>query len=150
MEKEKIITHLPYQEPFLFVEEILSIDEQSVEGCYTFKKDAYFYRGHFKDHPVTPGVILTETMAQIGLVCLGIYLGASTHSDGASQIALTAQQVDFFIPVYPGERVVVKAEKIYYRFQKLKCKVRMYNASNALVCAGEIAGMISTTKHKLP
>ena len=44
------------------------------EGFYTFKEDEYFYQGHFKDNPITPGVILTEVMAQIGVVCLGIYL----------------------------------------------------------------------------
>ena len=74
MTAEQIISKLPYQHPFLFVDELTDISENGITGSYTFKKDDYFYQGHFKDNPITPGVILTETMAQIGVVCLGIYL----------------------------------------------------------------------------
>ena len=74
MKTETIIKLLPYQPPFLFVEELTYISENGVKGYHTFKNDDYFYQGHFKDNPITPGVILTEVMAQIGLVCLGIYL----------------------------------------------------------------------------
>ena len=56
------------------MEELTSITERGVEGFYTFKEEEFFYIGHFKDNPITPGVILTEVMAQIGVVCLGIYL----------------------------------------------------------------------------
>ncbi|RZM23479.1 MAG: beta-hydroxyacyl-ACP dehydratase, partial [Pedobacter sp.] len=66
MNKEEILSHLPYTEPFLFVDELLDIDENGATGTFTFREDLDFYKGHFKDHPVTPGVILTETMAQIG------------------------------------------------------------------------------------
>ena len=72
MTEQEIIALLPYQEPFLFVDELTTISSEGVTGNYTFKKDAYFYKGHFKNNPITPGVILTECMAQIGLVCLGI------------------------------------------------------------------------------
>ena len=74
MNKSEIINKLPYQKPFLFVDGIDTISEDGVTGHYKFKKDETFYKGHFKDNPITPGVILTECMAQIGLVCLGIYL----------------------------------------------------------------------------
>ena len=74
MNPEEIIRNLPYQKPFLFVDELLEISENGVTGTYTFLTDAFFYEGHFKENPITPGVILTETMAQIGVVCLGIYL----------------------------------------------------------------------------
>jgi 3-hydroxyacyl-[acyl-carrier-protein] dehydratase len=74
MTNQEIISKLPYSKPFLFVDELLQINENGVEGTYTFDGNLDFYKGHFKDYPVTPGVILTETMAQIGLVCLGIFL----------------------------------------------------------------------------
>ena len=74
MTSKEIIKLLPYQYPFLFVDELTMISDQSITGHYTFKNNEYFYIGHFKDNPVTPGVILTECMAQIGVVCLGIYL----------------------------------------------------------------------------
>jgi len=141
MEKEEIIAKLPYSKPFLFVDELLHIDENGVEGCFTFDENLDFYKGHFIDNPITPGVILTEVMAQIGLVCLGIYLLNDTFNKNTS-IALTSTEIDFLKPVFPNEKVTVISEKIYFRFGKLKCKVKMKNEINEVVCSGTIAGMI--------
>lgn len=58
------------------------------------------------------------------------------------QIALTSNEVDFFLPVLPNEKVTVISEKEYFRFNKLKCKVKMLNANDELVCRGTISGMI--------
>jgi len=69
-----ILSKLPYSKPFLFVDKILEVDGNSITGEFTFSPDLDFYKGHFEGNPVTPGVILTECMAQIGVVCLGIYL----------------------------------------------------------------------------
>jgi 3-hydroxyacyl-[acyl-carrier-protein] dehydratase len=140
---EEIIEKLPYQQPFLFVDEILAVNENGISGSYTYHASHDFYRGHFKDRPVTPGVILTETMAQIGLVSFGIYLlSKSLNSIDEIKIALTSTEVDFFKPVFPAERVLVKSEKEYFRFNKLKCKVEMFNENGDLVCRGRIAGMM--------
>ncbi|MFE3867757.1 3-hydroxyacyl-ACP dehydratase FabZ family protein [Flavobacterium sp. LS2P90] len=141
MRKEEIISQLPYSKPFLFVDEIIHIDENGVEGNYTFDENLDFYKGHFKDFPVTPGVILTEVMAQIGLVCLGIFLLNNTFSKSTS-IALTSNDIEFLKPVFPNEKVIVISEKIYFRFGKLKCKVIMKNEKGEVVCTGVIAGMI--------
>ena len=123
MTPEEIISLLPYSSPFLFVDSIENMDENSITGTYTFKKDEPFYQGHFKNYPVTPAVILTETMAQIGVVCLGIYLLKDIISPNKfPQIAMTSTQVDFLLPVYTGEKVTVISEKVYFRFGKLKCK----------------------------
>jgi len=143
LKTQDIIDLLPYQAPFLFVEELTLVSKNGTEGYYTFKEDEYFYRGHFKDSPITPGVILTEVMAQIGVVCLGILLLKEQVSKTEKpQIALTSNQVDFFLPVQPKERVRVVSEKIYFRFNKLKCKVHLFNDKNELVCRGTISGMI--------
>ena len=143
MKKETIIQLLPYQAPFLFVDELTFISENRSEGYYTFKNDEYFYQGHFKEKPITPGVILTEVMAQIGVVCLGIYLLKNDFSETKNpQIALTSNEVSFFLPVKPKERVKVVSEKIYFRFNKLKCNVQLFNKKNELVCKGIISGML--------
>jgi 3-hydroxyacyl-[acyl-carrier-protein] dehydratase len=139
MTKQEIIYKLPYSKPFLFVDEILFIDENSVEGSFIFKENLDFYKGHFKNTPITPGVILTETMAQIGLVCLGIYLNEGKE---IKNIGFTSLEVEFLKPVYPNEKVTVISEKVYYRFGKLKCKVKMLNEKNEEVCSGTLAGMI--------
>ena len=145
MTSKEIISLLPYQEPFLFVDELTKISEEGIRGSYTYQKDAFFYHGHFKNNPITPGVILTETMAQIGVVCLGIYLIKDILSvEKNTQIALTSNHIDFFLPVNVGEKVTVISEKEYFRFHKLKCKVQLLNAENKLVCRGTISGMIKT------
>jgi 3-hydroxyacyl-[acyl-carrier-protein] dehydratase len=138
---QEIIAKLPYSEPFLFVDELVSIDENGVEGTFKFEENLAFYKGHFKEKPVTPGVILTEVMAQIGLVCLGIYLLDNEFNKNNS-IALTSTNMDFLKSVYPSEKVTVISEKIYFRFGKLKCKVIMKNDKQEIVCRGEIAGII--------
>lgn len=119
------------------------MDENGATGTYTFPEDSFFYRGHFKDNPVTPGVILTECMAQIGVVCLGIYLLDSEKPAQKKdiKIALSSTEMDFYLPVLPGEQVKVVSEKEYFRFNKLKCRVFMYNSEGELVCRGKIAGM---------
>ena len=149
-----IVQQLPYDPPFLFVDEITHISEEGCEGFYTFREDEFFYRGHFKDHPVTPGVILTECMAQIGLVCLVIYLEERLKSEVESsmpeaksqekkQFVFSESHVLFEKTVYPGETVKVVSCKKYWRLGKLKCRVEMFNESGERVCRGELAGMMS-------
>jgi 3-hydroxyacyl-[acyl-carrier-protein] dehydratase len=141
MTNQEIISKLPYSKPFLFVDELISIDENGAEGTFKFDENLEFYKGHFKEKPITPGVILTEVMAQIGLVCLGIYLLNNEFSKNTS-IALTSTNIDFLKPVFPNEKVTVISEKMYFRFGKLKCKVTMKNEKEEVVCRGEIAGII--------
>ncbi|GAA4278721.1 3-hydroxyacyl-ACP dehydratase FabZ family protein [Aquimarina mytili] len=141
MIRPDIIEELPYSKPFLFVDEILEIDDDHIKGAYTFKNDEYFYEGHFRDHPVTPGVILTECMAQIGMACFGIHLLKDKWNRETIGVAMSSNEMSFYKPVFPGERVIVVSEKVYFRFSKLKCNVSMYNTKNELVAKGVVAGV---------
>lgn len=141
MKQKDIIDQLPYRPPFLFVDTLEEVDENGAQGLFTFREDLPFYAGHFKDHPITPGVLLTECCAQIGLVCLGIYLSRSQGLISAA-FALSSSEMQFFIPVLPGQTVRVKSQLHYFRFNKLKCTVRMTNTENAVVCKGILAGML--------
>ena len=144
MTTEQIIALLPYQQPFLFVDTLDDVSENEAIGSYTFKEDEYFYKGHFKNNPITPGVILTEVMAQIGVVCLGIYLiREKIVKSELPKIALVSYEINFFLPVYPKEKVTVVSEKVYFRFNKLKCNVKLLNDKKELVCRGLISGMIN-------
>jgi|TARA_R110000744_G_scaffold25974_9_gene64094 3-hydroxyacyl-[acyl-carrier-protein] dehydratase len=141
-----IIKKLPYTNPFLFVDKINMVSVDAIEGCYSFKKDEYFYKGHFKEQPVTPGVILTECCAQIGLVCLGIHLLNSEElNTGDFQVALSSSEMQFLLPVFPLETVTVRSSKLFFRFNKLKCEVKMYNQQAQLVCKGVLSGMIKSS-----
>lgn len=142
MKLTDIIAQLPYSEPFLFVDELIHADENGVTGTFTYKEDLNFYKGHFKDNPVTPGVILTETMAQIGMVCLGIFLLGNDLGEN-TVIAFTSADMEFLKPVYPNEKVTVTSEKSFFRFGKLKCNAVMKNEAGQEVCRGVLAGMIT-------
>lgn len=141
MNHQEIKKKLPYTKPFLFVDELGHVDDNGAQGYFTFQENSDFYKGHFKDNPVTPGVILTECCAQIGLVCLGLHLlGVDDFSEW--KIGMSSSEMEFYIPVYPNEKVTVTSEKVYFRFNKLKCKVKMYNVKGKLVCKGILAGML--------
>lgn len=143
MNYNDIISQLPYSKPFLFVDVLNQVNAEGVEGTYTFSKELDFYQGHFKGNPVTPGVILTECCAQIGLVCLGIHLLAGADLS-QMQIGFSSSEMEFLLPVHPGETVTVRSEKVYFRFNKLKCAVRLYNEAGALACKGVLSGMFKT------
>lgn len=145
-----ILKYLPYQSSFRFVDNILNISEQGVSGDYTLRKDAFFYEDHFVGNPVTPGVIITEIMAQIGLVVLGIYLlkKEDRQSDTPLFPLLTSSEVQFFRIVLPEEKVTVISKKQYFRFGKLKCFVEMLNEKNELVADGTFSGIIKAIETK--
>ena len=136
-----LISQLPYSKPFLFVDKILEVNENGVIGEFTLDENLEFFKGHFKENPVTPGVILTEVMAQIGLVCLGIFI-LNKEVISKSTIFMTSTNIEFLKAVYPNEKVTVISKKIYFRFGKLKCSVSMKNEKDEIVCSGEIAGMM--------
>lgn len=140
--KQEILEILPYSKPFLFVDELLEVNENGVKGTFFFDADLDFYKGHFRDNPVTPGVILIETMAQIGVVCLGIFL-LDDDFNKQTTIALTSSEIEFLKPVFPNEEVVVTSSKKYFRFGKLKCEVEMRNDKGEIVCNGTISGIIT-------
>lgn len=143
---DHILNRLPYKSSFRFVDEIISLDENGVTGNYTLKRDSFFYEDHFPGNPVTPGVIITEIMAQIGLVVLGIYLisGKEEVNDGNEKNIplLTSTEVSFFKIVLPGEKVTIISKKQYFRFDKLKCYIEMMNESGELVARGMFSGII--------
>lgn len=144
--KTDIYPYLPYDKPFLFVDDILGLKKGYIKGEYTFSKEAYFYKGHFKEKAVTPGVLITECAAQIALVCYGIFIYKSENHK--ADIAITSTQMDFLKICYPDEKLIVEGEEIYFRFQKLKMAVKIFKADKTLVAKGELAGMIIPKKPK--
>lgn len=141
-----ILKLLPYKSSFLFVDNILSVDDYGVTGEFTLRPDAFFYEDHFVNNPVTPGVIITEIMAQIGLVVLGIHLminNGAYPSESQAFPLLTATDVEFFKMVLPGEKVRVVSEKQFFRWGKLKCRVQMINDTGEIVAKGIFSGIVS-------
>lgn len=141
---ERVLELIPQAEPFRFVDEILEVDENHITARYRFPPDADFYRGHFPGNPVTPGVILLESMAQVSVVALGIYLFAleGGEEEVHRRIALfTDADVEFGGLVKPGDRVTVRARKKFFRRMKIRSEAEMHLDDGTLVCSGTISGM---------
>lgn len=136
-----LLAHLPQQPPFRFVDDVTEMDEQHIRGHYRFRADEYFYAGHFPGQPLTPGVILIECMAQIGLVAFGLHL-LGEQRETAKGMAFSSSEVEFLAPVYPEQRVEVVAEKVYFRLGKLKVKAQLQLPDGVVAARGTLAGMV--------
>ncbi len=143
----EVLALVPQQEPFRFIDEIINLNEEEIIGAYRFRADAFFYLGHFPGQPITPGVILIETMAQIGVVAFGMYLLACqknvrpSQMQGPLSLFSLADNVEFRGIVSPGERVIVKGKKIYFRKGAIKVDLTMERENSEVVCQGKLAGM---------
>src|SRR6201996_1732557 len=148
-----ILNHLPYKSSFRFVDNITELNDNGVVGEYTLRPDSFFYEDHFVGNPVTPGVIITEIMAQIGLVVLGVFLlskeqGAGSGENTTALPLFTSTEISFHKMVLPGEKVTVISKKQYFRFGKLKCYVEMLDSKQELIARGFFSGVIKKAELK--
>jgi 3-hydroxyacyl-[acyl-carrier-protein] dehydratase len=146
---ELILDLVPQASPFRFIDSLLSVDVNGAQGLYKFKEDEFFFKGHFPGNPVTPGVILTETMAQIGLVALGIYHDLLDGKEQQGTTFFTDCKVDFLEVVRPNDTVLVESRLNFYRRGKLQADVQLYIIGNSheekvLAASGVLAGFKSS------
>jgi 3-hydroxyacyl-[acyl-carrier-protein] dehydratase len=140
----EVLAAVPQAPPFRFLSEILELDDEHIVAAHRFPADADFYRGHFPGNPITPGVLLIEAMAQAGVVALGIYLVARESSlDDARRLVsvFTDASVEFTGIVRPGERVLIRGRKVFFRRRKLRAETSMHLEDGTLVCTGTLSGM---------
>lgn len=93
---------LPHREPFLFVDAIISADDNGSVSEHTFTENEFFFKGHFPEYPVVPGVILCETMAQAGGAALSFQ---KKVPDGSLFFFASLDKVKFRNQVRPGDKV---------------------------------------------
>lgn len=93
---------LPHRKPFIFVDEIISADENGSVSEHVFTEEEFFFKGHFPEYPVVPGVILIETMAQAGGAALSYQ---KIFEDGALFFLATVDKAKFRNQVRPNDKV---------------------------------------------
>jgi 3-hydroxyacyl-[acyl-carrier-protein] dehydratase len=114
---------LPHREPFLFVDEIVQADEKKIIAKHVFTEKEFFFKGHFPEYPVVPGVILVETMAQSG--------GAGLRKqgiigDGALFFLASVDKVKFRRQVKPGDEVRSEVENLRVSPKMIKQSGKAY------------------------
>ena len=108
-EIQKILPHRP---PMLLVDRIIELDPfKSAVGIKNVTMNEPQFRGHFPDHPIMPGVLLLEAMAQVG----GVAMLYPEEHRGKIALCGGMENVKFKRPVVPGDQVVTKAELVRVR-----------------------------------
>ena len=107
-EVEKLI---PHRRPFLFVDEIVSHEGETLVARRTWRADEDFYKGHYPGAPITPGVILCESVFQTGALLMArLFAGQGSSSAGVPLLAKVSD-VRFRNPVYPGETTLIEVKR---------------------------------------
>lgn len=97
---------LPHRYPFLLVDRIIESTDKRIVGLKNVTINEPFFQGHFPGHPIMPGVLILEAMAQVGGV------GALNLSENLGKLAyfLSIKEARFRKPVVPGDQLIIEVE----------------------------------------
>lgn len=112
LDKNQIMEIIPHRDPFLLIDEVeeLEIGKRVVAKKF-IAPDSFWFRGHFPEHPVTPGVLIIEMLAQAGAVC------ALAMPENKGKIAFFAgiDKAKFRRQVLPGDTLRLEVEMLKVR-----------------------------------
>lgn len=117
LNKEQIKKIIPYKEPFLWVDEIEAIEGNTIIGYkHTSPQDPYF-KGHFTDFPIMPGVLMVEGAAQTATILLRKKMGKG-HEE-KHLLAYQVRSAHFYKPVFPGNKIKYKVKMLGFYGYKI-------------------------------
>lgn len=107
--QQEVLDTIPHRPPFLFVDEIVELRENGATCSRTLRADEFFYAGHYPENPITPGVLLCESVFQTG----AIYLAKKLQADGTDAAAKTPvlcriEEAKFKNMVFPGDTITIE------------------------------------------
>ena len=137
---EEIKNLIPHRDPFLFVDtcEIITPGEQG-KSEKTFSEDEYFFKGHFPNNPIVPGVIIVEAMAQTAGVVVSYKL---KDFEEKSVLFMSVNKAKFRKPVLPNERISFEVKFINSVRDVYKFEGVCYRG-DIKVCEAEFSAMIT-------
>ena len=109
---QKITDLIPHRPPFLFIDEVVEHDAETLTARRTWSAEEDFYSGHYPGSPITPGVLLCEAAFQAGAAYLSLQAQAAGAAPGEG-VPLLAKvgDVRFRNPVFPGDQVLITVAK---------------------------------------
>ena len=122
MDISKIMDYLPHRYPFLLVDRIVEVEGQKrIVGIKNVTINEPFFQGHFPGHPIMPGVLIIEAMAQVGGMLLMSHFEGQDVSDKVVYF-MSLDNVKFRRPVVPGDQIRFELEMIQFRGKTCKMK----------------------------
>ncbi len=103
---------IPHRPPFLFVDEIVSESAEGLIARRTWRAEEDFYKGHYPNAPITPGVLLCEAVFQTGALFMARQAAAAGSPAGSGVPLLSKiNDVRFRTPIYPGDTILIEVKK---------------------------------------
>ena len=132
----QIMKILPHRPPFLMVDRILELDEGvRCVGIKNVTINEPFFQGHFPGHPVMPGVLIVEAMAQVA--CLMAYTSSGTDYRNKVVYFMSIDKAKFRKPVFPGDQLRLEIVTTANRHGILGMKGKAY-VGEAIVCEADL------------
>jgi len=115
--REYVKNYLPHRDPMLFIDRVTTLDENAITVESDVDPEAAYFKGHFPDMPIMPGVLIVETVAQAGALLVSLTRGLSDDKFIAFS---NVDAVKFRRPVEPGDMLTidVEIEKVRLPFYK--------------------------------
>jgi 3-hydroxyacyl-[acyl-carrier-protein] dehydratase len=105
---EDIYRRIPHRPPFLFIDKILEITELGAKASLSVRSDFPFFKGHYPENPIMPGVLLCESVFQTGAIFLADYLeNQSLQDDQMTPVLSRIRDARFKRMVLPGDQVEI-------------------------------------------